>query len=694
MTSTHDMFEQLRSAVAQIDGGRSVDPVWREIPDSFDEFVTSQKHLGLSPLYPRQRAAVIELIGTDPVRIFEDPYNLEPEQVARLYQTAVLLWGKGSGKDYLCSILVCYLVYVLLCLRDPQVYLRLAPGEPIDLVNVAYNADQAKKVFFEKLKQRVKRWQWLQDNFNIIEAGRRVNEQKVGRALVAINDDFIEFPHQIRAWSRHAQNESYEGLNVLVWLMDEASAFLSKLKRENAEDIHQTLKTSAASRFGLRWVGLIISWPRHGDDFTMTRHKEAVLNPELGVYADGPASTWEINELTKLEPRVQIREGLEVPASLANDFMSDPEGALGRYCCEPPMAREAFFRYPDRLWSAVEPGRAPLFEWEPTLVTREEADGEHRSYRAVKLTKFRELPKGIKLFAHGDPGLVNDSFSLAFGYPVPATIMSKAVAREVLYPHQIVQRKLQPDDVIDWEVTVTRTVIVAVIVWRPDPRLGIQVDLQNIEDTIFELREHYPSLGHPTKRQRGDSKRKPSFTFDHWNSAFTIQRMKAKHMNVEDEQWSRPFQVDIFRNGRSQFYNSLVSLPDTPSITSKDPMHPGAIFELERLEFIDGSKVDHPEGGSKDTADAVIRVIQHCAEAGKSKFAFALAFGHARLYDTSGPFVKSDQKTVDPTNVSGVNPAQRALEEANCVERPFGELDPAQGTINPKKRWATVRGHS
>jgi hypothetical protein len=93
------------------------------------------------------------------------------------------------------------------------------------------------------------------------------------------------------------------------------SAFLSKLKRENAEDIHETLKTSAASRFGLRWVGLIISWPRHGDDFTMTRHKEAVLNPELGVYADGPASTCEINELTKLEPRVQIREGLEVPAS-------------------------------------------------------------------------------------------------------------------------------------------------------------------------------------------------------------------------------------------------------------------------------------------------------------------------------------------------------------------------------------------
>jgi hypothetical protein len=663
--------------------------VWRETPDSFDEFVTSPKHLRLGPLYPRQRAAVIELIGSDARRIFEDPYNLEPEQVARRYQQAVLLWGKGSGKDYLCSILVVYLVYVLLCLRDPQAYLRLAPGEPIDLVNVAYNADQAKKVFFEKLKQRVKRWQWLRDTYNVVEGGRRVNEHKLGRSLVSINDDFIEFPHQIRAWSRHAQNESYEGLNVLVWLMDEASAFLSKLKRENAEAIHYTLKTSAASRFGKRYVGLIISWPRHADDFTMTKHKEAVLNPTLGVYADGPAKTWEVNELTKLEPRVTIREGLEVPASLANDFISDPEGALGRYCCEPPMAREAFIRYPDRIWASVDPGRDPLFEWEPTLVTREESDGEHRSYRAVKLTKFRELPKGIKLFAHGDPGLVNDSFSLAFGYPVPATIMSKVVAREVLHPFQIAQRKIDPDSVIDWEVTVTRTVIVAVIVWRPDPRLAIQVDLQNIEDTIFELHEHYPSLGHPTKRQRGDTARKPSFTFDHWNSAFTIQRMKAKHMNVEDEQWSRPFQVDIFRNGRSQIYNSLVSLPDTPSITSKDPMHPGAIFELERLEFIDGTKVDHPEGGSKDTADAVIRVIQHCTEAGRTSFAFAHVHGNKSMYDTHGPFIPNPNPTVNPAATPGNTQAMRDADEERLRERPPGELTPAK-----PPRWTTVHGRT
>lgn len=78
----------------------------------------------------------------------------------------------------------------------------------------------------------------------------------------------------------------------------------------------------------------------------MTQHEEARRDPTLGAYADGPTFTWEINELRKLEPRDQIRAGLIVPASLANDFISDPESALRRYRCKPPTAGKALIRYP------------------------------------------------------------------------------------------------------------------------------------------------------------------------------------------------------------------------------------------------------------------------------------------------------------------------------------------------------------
>jgi hypothetical protein len=681
------------SALLEVHDGlteRFSEEQWREQPVTLDEFVSSPEHLGLpDPLYPIQRGRMVDLFGVDPTLVFDDPLTAQ-DDLKRLHQAAVLLWGKGSGKDYLCSIVICWLVHILLCLRDPQDYLQLAPGEAIDIVNVAYNAEQAKRVFFAKLKARVERWRWLHEHFNVIEAGRRRGAYVPGREQVVINDDHIEFPRKIRAWSRHAQNESYEGLNIIAWIMDEASAFLSKLKRENAEAIYQTLRTSAASRFGLRWVGFIISYPRHADDFTMTKLKEANARPDLGIIADGPRKTWEVNERTKDEPRVTVRD-LEVPLSLANDFESDFEEALSRYCCEPPMAREAFFRFPQHLRDAVKPRKQPLIEWERTLIDRTDGEsGETRPYVGVRLLRCGKLPPGTKLYAHGDPGLVNDSFAFAVGHPVPATVIRRMPASEVLPRATLLawlkERKIeQPDELIEWEIDVNRTVIDALIVWRPDPRHGYQVDLQNVEDIIFKLKEAYPSLGHWPKKQAGESKRRPTLTFDHWNSALTIQRMRAKRMNVEEEHWARDFQVAIFRNARSNFYNGLVTLPDTPSVTSEDPATPGALHELERIEFVDAVKVDHPEGGSKDSADAVVRVIQHCTEHNRAGFAFGTGFGHKTQYDQHGPVLPSERPTVDPTKTPGTSPAHQRAEEQARRERPLGELNPAEGTVNGRK---------
>jgi len=674
------------NALAELQHGLSVQlapTTWRETPASLDHFVTSPEHLNLGPLYSQQASAMLELFGVDPKTIFEDPLDLDLN-LRRAYQAAVLLWGKGSGKDYLCSIVVCWCVHILLCLTDPQQYLVLAPGEAIDVVNVAYNADQAKKVFFAKLKARIERWAWLNDRYNVIEAGRRKGKYVPGREQVVINDDHIEFPNHIRAWSRHAQNESYEGLNIIVWVMDEASAFLSKLKRENAEAIYQTLRTSAASRFGMRWVGFIISYPRHADDFTMSKLKDAKARPELGIFADGPRRTWEVNERTKHEPRVTVRD-LEVPISLANDFEADFEEALSRYCCEPPMAREAFFRYPQHLRDAIKIGKAPLIEWEQTIIPRTDGDsGEERGYIGVRLTRLGELSADAKLYAHGDPGLVNDSFALAIAHPVAATVIRRMPASEVLPAHQLAKLD-DPDQLVEWEIDVNRTVVDALIVWRPDPRHGHQVDLQNVEDIIFQLKKAYPSLGHWPKKIRGETARRPTFTFDHWNSALTIQRMRSRRMNVEEEHWARDFQVDIFRNARSNFYNGLVTLPDTPSITSTDPRDPGAVYELERIEFVDAIKVDHPEGGSKDSADAVVRVVQHCTEHNRTGFAFATGFGHKSKYDTTGPIIPNSRPTVDPNRPPGVPEQLKEAERQARRERPLGELSPAEGTVDGRK---------
>jgi hypothetical protein len=645
--------------------------LWREEPVMFETFCYSREHLGLPRLFPLQLNAVYTLIGRDPKRLFEHVDPDTADELSRRFQIAALLWGKGSGKDYLCSVLVLYLVYVLLCLRNPQAYFELAPGENIDVVNVAYSADQAKKVFFAKFKQRLYRWTWLRENFDVIEGGRRKWQRNVGLPKVELNDQDVIFPRQIRCFSRHSANESYEGLNIIAWIMDEASAFLSAAKRENADGIYQTLRTSAGSRFGLRWVGLVISYPRHADDFVCDMVRKAQADPTLGIYGDGPRSTWEVNQIMGQRQWVEVRPGVRVPIEVANDFGLDFEEAMAKYMAQPPLAKDALIKDAERVYSAVVKGRAPLIEWAPTVTRRTVVDGDGtervREFAAVKLTRLAALPKGTKLFFHGDPARSSDGFALGFAHSAPATIEVWVPAGEVLTARQMAREGVRPDTPVRWERDVDRTIVDALIIWRPDPKRSRHVDQLNVREVLQQLVKTY--------RIGGGS-------FDHYDSAELVQWLEAKRLPVENEQWSNPFQHRIYRGARSAFYNGLVTLPDTDSITSEDKSRPGAIYELLRVEEIEGHKIDHPEGGSKDAADVIARLIEHCTGAKQLGFAFTAA--GARSPQDRLDRVAVPGRTVDPARTpSPATPVRQRMEAQRAADRPAGAVVEGAGEVVP-----------
>lgn len=620
----------------------------------------------IKPRYPADR---LDLSADELVMYVRDPSQ-------RAYQLAVLLWGKGSGKDYLCSIIVTYLVYVLMCLNDPQGYLELAPGENIDLINVAYNSDQAKKVFFAKFKERLKRWGWLRKNYDVYEGGARLWKGNAGLPKVQINDVDVEFPSKIRCFSRHSQNESYEGLNVIAWIMDEASAFLSAAKRENAEKIYGTLRSSAGSRFGQRWLGFVISYPRHADDFTMTKVAEARAQPSAGIYADGPAKTWEVNQLRGRQGFVEVRPGHKVPVELANDYILDFEEALAKYEAQPPLARDALIKDPDRVWAAVQKGRQPLIQWEPRVTKRDTIDGDGnvipREFAAVKLTRLGKLPPRAKLFMHGDPARTSDGFGLAIGHGAPATILVQVPAGEVLTRAQLRRERLEPETLVPWERDVVRTVIDAVLVWRPDPSRNRHVDLLNVREIMLAIIKHY-GIG-----------AWGGITFDQYDSAETVQTLETMKLPVENESWSNPLQHRIYRGARSMFYNDLVTLPDTPTITSTDARQPGAIYELLRVEEIEGHKIDHPEGGSKDLADAVVRVIEHVSGQSRRAFSYGTVGAGQSVGDRGHTPVPG--KTINPQSTPALaTPAARAEQAARARERPLGEIHQGTGEEIPAK---------
>lgn len=68
----------------------------------------------------------------------------------------VLMIGKGGGKNWSVGILFLYTIYKLLCMYDPHSYLDHNKNKAITLINVAINAQQAKKNFFDPMVNTLK----------------------------------------------------------------------------------------------------------------------------------------------------------------------------------------------------------------------------------------------------------------------------------------------------------------------------------------------------------------------------------------------------------------------------------------------------------------------------------------------------------------------------------------------------------
>ena len=104
----------------------------------------------LEPVYARQ-----QMSGST----YEDKIvSITPEKEREFYTLTAMenhnyvsngLIHANSGKNETTSVIVCYVVYKLLCLKDPAKYYGKPSGNAIDIINVAINADQAKRNFFD-----------------------------------------------------------------------------------------------------------------------------------------------------------------------------------------------------------------------------------------------------------------------------------------------------------------------------------------------------------------------------------------------------------------------------------------------------------------------------------------------------------------------------------------------------------------
>lgn len=519
--------------------------IFEERPVSIEEFVTSKDFLGLPPLSEFQYMSIKAMTQIYKRETLEQLYGYE-EASKRWSQTCneiILQLGKGSGKDYTSTIAVSYIVYLLLCLKDPAGYYGKPPGDAIDILNIAINAEQAKRVFFKGITTRIEKSPWFQGKY-IPKASS------------------IEFDKGITVHSGHSQRESWEGYNVLVVILDEISGFeldstSGNEQAKTADAIYRMYRGSVDSRFPDFGKLILLSFPRFKNDYIQQKYNEVVAQKEVQIKShkfkvdpDLPDGTegnefeieWEEDQIISYNiPRVfALRRPTWVinPTRKIEDFTvafyKDPVDALSRFACMPPDATDAFFKSREKVESAFN---------NPNLAVSDDS----------RFAEWFQPDPDKEYFVHVDLAQKHDHCAVSLSHVDSWVSMKIAGEMTEAAPRVVV-------DAVRW--------------WTPTASKS--VDFTEVKDYIISL------------KARGFNLR--LVTFDRWNSHDMMQQLKAYGINTEILSVAKKHYEDM----------SLIVTEerlDGPAIKL-------LVDELLQLRIMK-DKVDHPRKGSKDLADAV-----------------------------------------------------------------------------------------
>ena len=522
---------------------------FEERPVDLRTFVTSPDFLGLPPLSELQYTLIEKSSQIYKESTLKKLFGeQEGERIYKQTCTEVIAQlGKGSGKDYSSTIAVAYIVYLLLCLKDPATYYGKPPGDSIDILNIAINSQQANNVFFKGFKTRIDRSPWFIGKYD-----PKASEMKFDKAITV--------------HSGHSEREAWEGYNVIVVILDEISGFAIENttghdQAKTADAIYEMYRASVDSRFPDFGKVILLSFPRFKNDpiqkfydsviaekETIVRSHRFKMDHDLPDGMDGNEFEveWEEDHINSyLIPKVYAlkRPTWEVnPTRNIEDFKvafyKNSLDALGRFACMPPEMVDAFFKSREKVEKAF-------------------------NNTGLAVDKFGRLEEWFKpdpdkkYFVHVDLAQKHDHCAVAMAH-VDRWVNVK-VTNEYSQPAPI--------------VTVD-----AVRYWTPTPDKS--VDFTEVKDYILSLRTRGFNIS--------------VCTFDRWNSHDMMQQLKAYGINTEILSVAKKHYDDM----------AMVVLEERLN----GPHIPLLIDELLQLKIM-RDRVDHPRKGSKDLADAVCGAI-------------------------------------------------------------------------------------
>jgi hypothetical protein len=523
---------------------------FEEIPVDAKTFVEGAEFLGQPPLSSHQYD-IVEAMSQ--IYKLEDLIDIMGDTEGRRYykkytkNEVILQLGKGSGKDFTSTVACAYIVYKLLCLKDPARYFGKPAGDAIDIINVAINAQQAKNVFFKGFKNKIERSPWFAGKYDP-------------------KADQIEFDKSITVYSGHSERESHEGLNLILAVLDEISGFAQEVGTGNdqgktADNIYKAFRASVDSRFPDLGKVALLSFPRYPGDFissqydkviaekeTITKHHKFIMNPELPEDAEGNSMEIEWDEDTVISYKYPGVFALKRPTWVINPtrsiedfkvaFFTDMGDAMQRFACVPTFSSDRFFKQEDKIRAA--------------MTIRNPLDSTRRFDETF-------VPDPEKTyFVHADLAQKHDKCAVAIAH------VEKWVSVQVIK---------------DYEQVVPVVVVDAVAWW--EPRREGPVNLSEVKQWIQNLRRLGFNIG--------------LVSFDRWNSFDIQNELKSVGIRTDTVSVAKKHYEDM----AMLVYEDRLVMPSIELLFE----------ELTELKIIKQNRVDHPRKSSKDLADAVCGAI-------------------------------------------------------------------------------------
>jgi hypothetical protein len=523
---------------------------FEEMPVDAKTFVEGEAYLNQPPLSE---------IQYDIVEAMSQIYRQEDlidimgaEEGIRYYKKytkneVILQLGKGSGKDFTSTVACAYIVYKLLCLKDPARYFGKPSGDAIDIINVAINAQQAKNVFFKGFKTKIEKSEWFAGKYNA-------------------KAESIEFDKGITVYSGHSERESHEGLNLILAVLDEISGFAQEVGTGNdqgktADNIYKAFRASVDSRFPDLGKVALLSFPRFPGDFISQKYEDSImeketityshrfiLNPEYPDDLDGNYLdiAWDEDQIVNYKyPGVFA---LKRPTWVVNPtrkiddfklaFFTDMGDAMQRFACVPTFASDAFFKQREKL--------------EKCMTLRNPIDNSKRFEESF-------VPDPDKVyFVHADLAQKHDKCAVAIAH------VDKWVNLQVVKDYEQVAPIIIVDAVVWWE-----------------PKVEGPVNLSDVKQWIQNLRRQGFNLG--------------MVTFDRWQSFDIQQELQAVGIRTDTVSVGKKHYEDL----AMMIYEERVAMPYIPLL----------LDEMSELKIINDKKVDHPRKKSKDLSDAVTGAV-------------------------------------------------------------------------------------